>query len=71
MDHIDRLHFLFTAWLDHCRKTPDHPAPKTEGGTATFDRNLGATYIRCCHCDWEHELPENVIEQAVKEWEEG
>ena len=53
---------LYEEWEGHCHAKQaagdNNHKPCSEGGTATFDRNLASTYMRCCvqGCVWELKL---------------
>lgn len=47
-----RQFLLIRQWEQHCEQAGHKP--RAEGGTATFDHNMAATYITCCNhgCKW-------------------
>ena len=52
----DKVSALTERWLSHCRSAGHVPA--SEGGEATMNRNLAATYVECCAagCGWKEKV---------------
>ena len=56
----DQFHKLVELWRAHIEDTPGHLPSRHRrdgyGDGATFDTDIGLTYIMCCApgCDWGH-----------------
>ena len=64
MDYLEKRLHLISEWVAHTRSVEGHALAVAVGGQATYDMNIGATYIRCCVCDWEYEEPA-AVERAI------